>query len=632
MKLTKIRRIEQIRKDETYDIHHVLSEKNFWDSHPNLIVEGYTISNCSRHAGGVIITEDAFRNMPVIKSGGVLQTPWSEGLNFRHLEYFGMLKFDILGLGTLRMFEECIRKILKKEGHRYVTFSMVKDWYYNHLHPDNNNMDDIRVYKHVYWEGNFAGVFQFVQPPAQKFIAKMQPRSVLDIATATSIFRPGPLSLSVDKSYLKNRKNPKGIKYRHPLLEEVLGDTAGLLVFQEQLQQIYHKLAGVPLEDTDKIRKAFTKKDLSNKEASDKVRNTLRDEFVSKCKSANDIPEKDSGAIFDEMEQLIAYSFNLSHALSYAMTSYQCAHMMTYHTDEWITTYIDYSTTEKGKIVGKEDPKAVALTEALALGYTIGKPDINLSEREFTVKDKVLIPSFASVKHCGKSVSEEIFKNRPYKKIEDLVFTKDGESWRHSKFNKRALGTLIKIGAFDSMDLVGPESHHTFKNYKQMYEVLVENGDELKRIISRKKDRNHKEKLQELIDSVQTMDDWELSEKIEFAKSLTGSVDLGLIVTPEIRAFFNKNKISSVDDWQTKEVYTWAVINSSKVAVTKTGKKYLRASIYGESGATYNCFMWSFRDGKDIQPASNTLVLCKFDKSDFGFSCWFGGLEVLEKK
>lgn len=310
MKLTKICRIEQIRKDETYDIHHVLSEKNFWDSHPNLIVEGYTISNCSRHAGGLIITEDAFRNMPVIKSGGVLQTPWSEGLNFRHLEYFGMLKFDILGLGTLRMFEDCIRKILKKEGHKYVTFSMVKDWYYKHLHPDNNNMDDIRVYKHVYWEGNFAGIFQFVQPPAQKFIAKMQPRSVLDIATATSIFRPGPLSLNVDKSYLKNRKNPKGIKYRHPLLEEVLGDTAGLLVFQEQLQQIYHKLAGVPLEDTDKIRKAFTKKDLSNKEASDKARNALRDEFVSRCKETNDVPEKDSGAIFDEMEQLIAYSFN----------------------------------------------------------------------------------------------------------------------------------------------------------------------------------------------------------------------------------------------------------------------------------------------------------------------------------
>lgn len=586
----------------------------------------------SRHAGGVIITEDAFRNMPVIKSGGVLQTPWSEGLNFRHLEYFGMLKFDILGLGTLRMFEDCIRKILKKEGHKYVTFAMVKDWYYNNLHPDNNNMDDINVYKHVYWEGNFAGIFQFVQPPAQKFIAKMKPRSVLDIATATSIFRPGPLSLNVDRAYLKNRKNPKDIKYKHPLLEEVFGDTCGLLIFQEQLQMIYHKLAGVPLEETDKIRKAFTKKDISNKEESDKARNALRNEFVKKCKEANDVDESVSGEIFDEMEALIAYSFNLSHGLSYAMTSYQCAHLMTYHPDEWITTYIDYSTTEKGKIVGKEDPKAVALSEALALGYTIGKPDINLSDLNFTVKDKVLIPSFASLKHCGKSVTEEIFENRPYKSVEDLLFTADGESWKHSKFNKRALSTLIKIGAFDSMDIVGPESHHVFKNYKQMNEVLVEQGDDLKRIISLKKNRNHKERLAELIQEVQTMDDWELSEKVEFSKSLTGSVDLGLIVTPEIRAFFNKNNITSIEDWTSKEEYTWAIVSSAKIATTKTKKKYLRASIYGESGATFNCFMWSFREGKDKIIPSNTLVLCKFDKSDFGYSCWFGGVEILEKK
>jgi DNA polymerase III subunit alpha len=588
--------------------------------------------NISRHAGGVIITEDAFKNMPVIKSGGVLQTPWPEGLNYRHLEEFGFLKFDILGLGTLRMIEDTIRKILKKQGHKYVTFEQIRRWYYDNLHTDNNSMDDINVYKHVYWESNYAGVFQFVSKPVQKFVSKMKPRCINDISIATSLFRPGPLSISADKNYLKNRKNPKNIKYLHPLLEECLSDTAGLIVYQEQLQLIYHKLAGVPLDETDNIRKAFTKKEVANREAAAESRNKLREEFATRCLSVNSIDKKTSYAIFDDMEKYVKYSFNKSHAISYATVSYQSAWLLHYYPDEWITTYIDYSTTEKGKIVGKEDPKAVALTEALTLGYTIGKPDINLSEREFTVKDKVLIPSFASLKHCGKSVTEEIFKNRPYKKIEDLVFTEDGESWRHSKFNKRALGTLIKIGAFDSMDLVGTESHHTFKNYKQMYEVLVDNGDELKKIISRKKDRNHKERLQELIEGVELTEDWSLSEKIEFSKSLTGSVDLGLIVTPEIRVFFHKNNIASIDDWQSKEDHAWAVINSSKVAVTKTGKKYLRASIYGESGATHNCFMWSFREGKDIQPAPNTLVLCKFDKSDFGFSCWFGGLEVLEKK
>lgn len=583
----------------------------------------------SRHAGGVIITENAFKNMPVIKSGGVLQTPWSEGLNFRHLEFFGMLKFDILGLGTLRMFEECIRKILKKQGHKYITFEMVKDWYYQNLHPDNNDMNDINVYKNVYWESRFAGIFQFVQPPAQQFIAQMKPRSVLDIATATSIFRPGPLGLGVDKMYLKNRKNPKGIKYRHPLLEEVLGDTAGLLIFQEQLQLIYHKLAGVALEETDAIRKAITKKDLSNKEASDKALQLLRDDFMQKCKEANDIPEVTSGVIFDEMEALIAYSFNLSHALSYAMTSYQCAHLMTYHPDEWITTYIDYSTTSKGKVVGKEDPKAVALGEALALGYTLGKPDINLSEREFTIKDKTLIPSFASIKHCGKSVTEEIFKNRPYSSVEDLIFSSETDTWKHSKFNKRALGVLIKVGAFESMELVGPGK--TFTNYRQMYEVLVERGDELKKACSRKKNRNHKELLQEIIAETNDIEDWTLEEKIEFTRVLAGSVDQSLIVTSDISDYFKEQNISSVDFWESEDDYVWGIILSSKVAVTKGGKKYLRTTITGESGGNMMCNMWSFREGKDVPIAPHTLILGKFKKNDFGLSCNFGAVQVLEQ-
>lgn len=587
--------------------------------------------NVSRHAGGVIITDDTFKNMPVIKSGGVLQTPWPEGLNFRHLESFGMLKFDVLGLGTLRMFEDCIRRILKKEGHKYVSFDMVNNFFYEKLHPDNNPMDDINVYKHVYWNGNFAGIFQFVQPPAQKFIKNMKPRSILDIATATSIFRPGPLGLKVDRKYLKNRRDPKGIRYKHPMLDEVLGDTYGQIVFQEQLQLIFHKLAGVPLDKTDTVRKSFTKKDISNKEEAAKVRKELANEFADLCEEANGIDRKTSYAIFEDMEKLLAYSFNKSHAMAYAITSYQCAWFMTYYPDEWICTYIDYCTTEKGKVAGKEDPKAVALGEALGLGYTIGKPDINLSERDFTVKDKVLIPSFASLKHCGKTVVEEIFRHRPYQSIEDLLFS-DKDTWRHSKFNKRAMTTLIKIGAFDSMDLVGEEEHHLFKNYRQMYEVLVERSDELKRACARKKNRNHRELLQEMINEVQEMEDWTLAEKVADSVKLTGSVDINLIVTPDVRKFFKEEGIDSIDDWCDKSYYTWAVVQSAKVATTKTGKKYLRARVYGETGGTTNCFMWSFKEGKDVVIPDNTLVFAKFDKSDFGISCWFGGVEVLVQK
>lgn len=585
--------------------------------------------NVSRHAGGVIITSNPRDNMPIIKSGDVLQTPWPEGLNARHLEDFGLLKFDILGLGTLRMFEECIRKILRKTmpNRKYITFDMIKKWFDDNLHPDNNALDDMKVYKNVYWDSRYAGIFQFVQQNVQKFMAEMKPNNVTDIAIATSIFRPGPLGIGADKLYLNNRKNPKKIAYKHPLLEEVLADTSGLIVFQEQLQLIYHKLAGIPLEDTDAVRKAFTKKDLSNKDKAAKEREAMREDFADRCLATNNIAKEISYSIFDEMEKFVAYSFNKSHAVAYAITSYQCAWFLTYYPEEWITTYIDYCATEKGRQAGKEDPKAIALSEAKALGFAIGKPDVNLSEKEYTIRDGKLIPSFASLKHVGMTVLSEINECRPYNTLEDLLFNPN-DTWRHSKFNKRALSTLIKLEAFESMGLVGEDK--TFKNYRQLHHVLVDKGDDLKRAVNKKK-KTHKEELVRIIAEAQELPDWDLKDKIEFSRALSGTVDIDLIVTPEIAEYFRTSGITSIDDWQDDEQWVWCIVKNAREAKTKTGKAYMRMKIYGASCTDMEVFVWNFKPGKDKVIPENSLILGRFKKSDFGLSSFFGTLEIISK-
>lgn len=581
----------------------------------------------SRHAGGVIITENPRENMPIIKSGGQLQTPWPEGLNFRHLEEFGFLKFDILGLGTLRMFEECIKKIIRKErGFKHVPFEMVRQWFWEKLHPDNNDLMDPKVYEHVYWNNHYAGVFQFVKKNVQDFMAQMKPTNVIDIAIATSIFRPGPLGIGADKMYLDNRLKPQGIKYKHPLLAEVLADTSGLIVFQEQLQLIYHKLAGVPLEETDAVRKAFTKKDISNKEKAEKERQVMREDFANRCLAANQIDKRISYEIFDEMEKFVAYSFNKSHAVAYAITSYQCAWFLTYYPDEWITTYIDYSATEKGKVAGKEDPKVTALNEAKALGYKVGKPDINLSENEYTLTTlnghKTLIPSFASLKHVGSTVVREIKDFRPYKTMEDLLWTENllHTVWRHSKFNKRALATLVKMEAFDSMGLVGPDK--PFKNYKQMHEVLIDKGDQIKKALARKKNRNHKELLEQFIQEAQTVEDWTSEEKLKNQMELSGSFDIGLICTPQIEEFLLKNKIEPIEAWENDQTAYWAIVQSSTVAQTRTGKKYLRLGLMGSDGSVHVCNVWSFGGSAEeiAKVQKNSIITSVFQKNDFGLS------------
>lgn len=579
----------------------------------------------SRHAGGVVITSNASEGMPLILNGGELQTPWPEGVNYRHLEEFGLLKFDILGLGTLRVFENCIRKILMKEGVKHPTFLQVKEWFHKNLHPDNNALDDQKVFETVFHGHKYIGIFQFVQDNTQQFMADMKPRSVLDIAIATSIFRPGPLSLKINTKYLANRANPDNVTYKHPLLREVYEETSGLLIFQEQLQMIYHKLAGIPLDETDSVRKAFTKKEISNKEKAAKDREKLKLDFCSLCQKNNGISPNISESIFDEMEKLVAYSFNKSHAMAYAITSYQAAWFLTYYPEEWITSYIDYSTIDKGKVSGKADPKTVAIKEAKALGYDVGKADINLSDYEFSVNQsnrKELIPGFASIKYVGKTAMEEIKSFAPYKTPLDLLIGPDGK-WRHSDFNKRALSTLIRLEAFDSMDIVGEGK--TFKHYAEMHAVLIDNLDKLKRVAARKKDNDVAEHFKNILAEVRAlkMPDWTRQEKIAFQKELAGSIDFDLLISPKVMEELGILGYESIDNWTEKGNY-WGIVSSGTVSTTKTGKKFLKLKLYAEESKETNCFVWNWKDSNKLNLVDGDVVIGVFDKSDFGLSTFDG--------
>ena len=584
--------------------------------------------NVGRHAGGLIITQNSRDAMPLIKAKGGLQTPWPEGLAARHLEDFGLLKFDVLGLGTLRVFEECIRRILKKEK-KYVTQKDINQWFFEKLHPDNNPMTDMKVFKNVYWDGKFANVFQFVKDNVQKFMQKMKPTSVLDIAIATSIFRPGPMGLDAHNIFLRNRMNPSEVEYVHPVIEEVLGYTGGLLIFQEQLQLIVSKLSGMHLDDTDGIRKAFTKKDKSNAEKQAKDIKLLGEKFVIDSMAYSGITQEAAESVWANFLSWVSYGFNLSHAMAYAITSWQCAWFLTYYPDEWIASYLDFATVGKGKSATGEDPKSVAIMEARSLGYKIGKPDINLSEDDFVVnEEKLLVPSFSAIKGVGKAALQEIKAYRPYSRIEDLIVNADG-SWRHSKFNKRAFSHLIKTGAFDSMKLVGPNS--TFANYKQMHTVFIDNYDKLKRITARKKNNDSVAELKLLIQDITTsqLEDWTLDEKVEHSKELTGQIDLSLVISPEMFAYFTKANIESVDSYvDDKQIY-WCIVDSCTVTQTKTGSEYLKLVFHGDSGVKRNCKVWNFDRKKHLVFEKNDILVGKFMKDDWGMKTFPDKVRVL---
>jgi len=209
------------------------SFKQFIDKHPQ-IAESINIlfkeqRSLGRHAGGVVILDDAPSMMPLITNSGEPQTPWVEGVGQKTLEPLGFIKYDLLGLETMRLISRAIELILeRKEGVKNPTFDDVRNWYEKHLHPDVNDYTDQKVYEYVYHDGRFAGIFQLTSSGAQKLFLAAKPKSIVDIAVLTSIYRPGPLAAKVDKLYLDARQGKK-YDWGHPLFEKVLGKTDNCL-------------------------------------------------------------------------------------------------------------------------------------------------------------------------------------------------------------------------------------------------------------------------------------------------------------------------------------------------------------------------------------------------------------------
>lgn len=218
--------------EDSYE--HSKSFRDFIDEHPQ-VAEPIKIlfkqnRSLGKHAGGVIVSEKISENMPLIKARGELQTPWVEGMTFKHLESLGWIKFDLLGLETLRIIHRCIELIIKREqGVETVSFEQVRQWFEDKLDPQRMDLDDPAVYDKVYKGGNFAGVFQLASKGARRLFTQAKPEKMIDIATLTSVFRPGPLAANVHNLYIDAKNNPDKIDYGHPLIEKVLGPTYNCL-------------------------------------------------------------------------------------------------------------------------------------------------------------------------------------------------------------------------------------------------------------------------------------------------------------------------------------------------------------------------------------------------------------------
>jgi DNA polymerase-3 subunit alpha len=528
--------------------------------------------------------------MPLINSGGVRQTPWSEGQNVRHLETMGFIKFDVLGLSTLKMIDGSIRHILRRHHNiENPTYEDVKDYYNRNLHPDIIDLDDQNIYKNIFQTGKWAGIFQFTETGAQRFCQQVKPTSLIDLAAVTSIYRPGPLGANVHNDYVRARENPHLLKFINEEHRSVTEETSGFLIFQEQIALLAHKLGkDLSLDEGNALRKVLTKKG-TGKEA--KVKKALKSKFIQGCVEKG--LKKTTGERFWEtFEYFSGYGFNKSHAVSYCILSYQCAWLLNYYQVEWLAAFLDKEPeTRKEKAIGI----------AKSFGLEIEGLNINSSGRVWEISEDgtKLIQPLSSIKGLGDAAIDQITANRPFNNIEEFLFN---EGITYSKLNKKSLDVLCRSGTLNCL------MDQRFTGGKHFWSAICV-------------DRPRKE--QNLIDNIERYSpegDFSDEEKIGYLVELTGVFPFNKVMKPEIYNQLSGASIPAIANYDPELCEcVWFIPRKVVPKKTKNGKPYWIIEVIDDTNTLTKIRCWGVKEHDRIHVNKPYMAKLEYNEK-WGFS------------
>lgn len=379
--------------------------------------------HASTHAAGVVISHDPLTNyVPLFKGAKdtdevVTQFPMAD------VEKVGLVKFDFLGLKTLTMIahaERLINSRQRSEPGNAQTFSI-----------GGIQLDDPPTFA-LLSLGKTAGVFQLESTGMRDLLTGLRPDRFEEIIAIIALYRPGPMDLISD--FIRRKQGKIPITYELPALEELLKETYGVIVYQEQVMAIANRVAGFSLGQADILRRAMGKK---KPEEMDK----LRTKFIEGAKHRK-ISDKKAEKLFDLIQKFAGYGFNKSHAAAYAMVTYQTAYLKAHYPNEFMAALL---TSE----MGNTDKVVRYINECRDLGIRVLPPDVNESEKDFSVSPEGIRFGLAAIKNVGEGPIETILTARaaggPFSSFFDFCHRVDMR-----KLNKRALECLIKVGAFDS--------------------------------------------------------------------------------------------------------------------------------------------------------------------------------------
>jgi DNA polymerase-3 subunit alpha len=383
------------------------------------VLEGMN-RNASKHAAGIVITPDDVSNYVPLATA-VQQTDVVTQFNMKEIESAGLLKMDFLGLRTLTIIRDTIALVEKN--------SRIK------INIENISLDDKKTFR-LFSKGQTTGVFQFESAPMREYLKKLKPSCLSDLSAMNALYRPGPMDFIGE--FIGRKFNRKKVVYLHPILESILKETYGVIVYQEQVIQIAHKVAGMSLAEADILRRAMGKKDL----AAMKNQKVI---FIEGAVKKN-IPKKVAEDIFDAIDKFANYGFNKSHSVAYSFIAYQTAYLKAHYTPEFLAANL---TNE----FGNSNKVAAFLEDCRKLRIGILPADVNNPSVDFDVdKNGKIRFGMSAIKNVGKNAVEEIIRvkeklGRNFTSIFDFCANVDTRI-----VNKRALESLVLAGAFDSIN------------------------------------------------------------------------------------------------------------------------------------------------------------------------------------
>lgn len=501
------------------------------------------LEGCARHASthacGIVISKEPLQETVPLQHPTQNDTAIVTQYEMHSIEDLGLLKMDLLGLKNLTIIEDTLARIYKVQN-KSIDIETIPD-------------DDRKAFE-ILRKGETIGVFQLESEGMKRYLKQLKPSEFEDIIAMVALYRPGPMALIPE--YIQRKHGFKDVEYLHPKLESILSSTYGLPVYQEQIMQIARQLAGFSLSEADILRKAVGKK-------IKKLLVAQKEKLIDGMKN-NDISERVAIEIWNWIKPAARYSFNKSHATAYATISYQTAFLKARYPVEFMSALL---TSEKNDIERISD----LISECRKMNIEVLSPNINESFRNFSVipeQDKIRFGLLA-IKNVGSNVVELIIKERKrgghFKSMSD--FTSRIEA---GVLNKRSLESLIKTGAFDSLEERNKLLFNLEKILTVNREIQKNKSNNQANLFGSSFDSNFKLKLDDVREATE-------KEKLTWEKEL-----LGLYITShplkQFKKLFEEKSlfIENVNNgmWG-QRVKIGGIISKVKKILTKNGKPML---------------------------------------------------------